>query len=101
MAPPTRPRVFLCLQGSYSAMPPPPSLRPALADSPQPAPRVPQTFVMQGSMVEQIIEILARAQQGVRACSRLSSAAASAFADEYENIEEVKRGLLGLIGQDA
>ena len=56
---------------------------------------------MQGSMVEQIIAILTRAQQGVRACTRLASATASAFADEYENIEEVKRGLLGLIGQDA
>ena len=89
-------------QGSYSATPPPPCLRgPALADTPQPAPRVPATFVMQGSMVEQIVEILARAQQGVRACARLASAASTAFADEYENIEEVKRGLLGLIGQDA
>ena len=79
-------------------MPPPPSLRPALADSPQPAPRVPQTFVMQGSMVEEIIAILTRAQQGVRACTRLASAAASAFADEYENIENAKKDLLQLIG---
>ena len=89
-------------QGSYSATPPPPSLRgPALADTPQPAPRVPATFVMQGSMVEQIVEILARAQQGVRACARLASQASTAFADEYENIEDAKRALLGLIGQDA
>ena len=84
------------------AMPPPPSLRPALADSPpQPAPQVPQTFVMQGSMIEQIVFILTRAQQGVRACTRLSSATASAFADKYENIENVKKGLLKFIGQDA
>ena len=89
-------------QGSYSAMPPPPSLRPALADSPpQPAPQVPQTFMLSGPMIEKIVFILTRAQNGVRACTRLSSAASAAFADEYENLEDAKRALQRLIGQDA
>ena len=84
------------------AMPPPPSLRPALADSPpQPAPQVPQTFVLSGPMIEKIVFILTRAQNGVRACTRLSSAASAAFADEYENLEDAKRALQRLIGQDA
>ena len=84
----------------FSAVPPPKSQQQQLPLTP---PDADQIAFGASQVLEQkvwdVVHWVTKAQEGCRACARLASAAATAFADEYEELENAKKALFALLHQ--